>query len=65
MDISSIDTWSKRIAGLRIAVLAISCVCAAISVFEQEYTLACFWALMIVACQLERVLGRLVISKDS
>ena len=38
---------------------------AAIAIFEQEYTLACFWALMIVACQLERVLGRLVISKDS
>lgn len=65
MDISSIDTRSKRIAGLRIAVLAISCVCAAIAVFEQEYTRASFWALMIVACQLERVLGRLVISKDS
>ena len=65
MDISSIDTRSKRIAGLRIAVLAISCVFAAIAIFEQEYTLACFWALMIVACQLERVLGRLVISKDS
>jgi hypothetical protein len=29
MDISSIDTRSKTIAGLRIAVLAISCVCAA------------------------------------
>ena len=49
----------SKVAILRSAVLVICCVCASIAIYTEEYTLSCFWALMIIASQLERLLSRL------
>ena len=46
-------------ASMRAAVLVLCCVCASIAIYDEQYTLACFWALMIIASQLERLLCRL------
>jgi hypothetical protein len=48
-----------KVAILRAAVLVMCCVCASIAIYTEEYTLSCFWALMIIASQLERLLSRL------
>ena len=48
-----------KAAIMRAAVLVMCCVCASIAIYDEQYTLSCFWALMIIASQLERLLSRL------